>query len=333
MANLRAGVIGIGAMGRHHARILRELDGVDLVAVADPGGDRFGVVPGFEVGRSVQDLIDARLDLAIVAVPTIHHEEVALALADAGIPTMVEKPVAASVAAARRVQDGFEQAGVFACVGHVERFNPAIAELRRRVQAGELGRVYQVSTTRFSAFPTRIGDVGVVKDLATHDINTTQWLVGAEYASVSARVAYQTGREHEDVVSITAEMLGGVIVNHQVNWLSPMKVRLTTVIGERGTFTADTAQMSLSFWANASVLSEWEAVQQFRGVTEGDMTRYALSIYEPLKAEDEAFRDAVLRIRNDTVSLAEGVKTLVVAEAALESARTGATVQLQDAGS
>ena len=99
IANLRAGVIGIGAMGRHHARIMRELDGVDLVAVADPGGDRFGVAPGYEVGRSVQHLIDARLDLAIVAVPTAYHEEVALALADAGVPTLVEKPVAASVEA------------------------------------------------------------------------------------------------------------------------------------------------------------------------------------------------------------------------------------------
>lgn len=328
MAKLRAGVIGIGAMGRHHARIMRDLEGVDLVAVADPGGDRFGVAPGFEIGRSVQDLIDANLDMAIVAVPTAYHEEVAIALAEAGVATMVEKPVAFSVAAARRVQDAFETAGVVACVGHVERFNPAIAELRRRVQDGELGRVYQVSTTRFSAFPTRIGDVGVVKDLATHDINTTQWIAGTEYGSVAAHVAHQTGREHEDVVSITARMTDGVLVNHQVNWLSPMKVRLTTVIGERGTFTADTARVSLSFWANASVPTEWEAVQQFRGVTEGDMTRFALRVYEPLKAEDEAFRDAVLGIANDAVPLSDGVKTLEVAEAVLRSAETGTTVRL-----
>lgn len=328
MANLRAGVIGIGAMGRHHARILRELDGVDLVAVADPGGDRFGAAPGYEIGRSVQDLINARLDLAVVAVPTAYHEEVALALAEARVPTMVEKPVAASVEAARRVQDAFEQAGVLACVGHVERYNPAIAELRRRLQEGELGRVYQVSTSRLSAFPSRIGDVGVVKDLATHDINTTQWLVGAEYASVAAQTAHQTGREHEDVVAITARMADGVVANHEVNWLSPMKVRLTRVIGERGAFIADTANLSLTFWANASVPSEWETVQHFRGVTEGDMTRFALRTYEPLRAEDEAFRDAVLGIRADVVSLSDGVTTLIVAEAALESSRTGTTVQL-----
>ena len=196
------------------------------------------------------------------------------------------------------------------------------------MRAGELGRVYQVSTSRLSAFPTRIGDVGVVKDLASHDINTTQWLVGAAYASVAARTAHRTGREYEDVVSITAQLADGVVANHEVNWLSPMKVRLTRVIGERGAFIADTAAMSLTFWANASVPSEWETVQQFRGVTEGDMTRYALRTYEPLKAEDEAFRDAVLGVRDDVVSLSDGVMTLLVAEAALESSRTGATVDL-----
>ncbi|MCL1897220.1 MAG: Gfo/Idh/MocA family oxidoreductase, partial [Micrococcales bacterium] len=95
MANLRAGVIGIGSMGRHHARIMRQIDGVDLVAVADPGGDRFGVAQGLEVGQSVADLIKANLDMAIVAVPTAFHEEVAIALAGAGVATMVEKPVAA----------------------------------------------------------------------------------------------------------------------------------------------------------------------------------------------------------------------------------------------
>lgn len=328
MANLRAGVIGIGAMGRHHARILRELDGVELVAVADPGGDRFGVVPDFEVGRSVQHLIDARLDMAIVAVPTAFHEEVAIALAEAGVPTMVEKPVAESVGGARRVQQAFDAAGVLGCVGHVERFNPAIAELRRRLQAGELGRVYQISTVRYSTFPDRIGDVGVVKDLATHDINTTQWLAGSGYESVAAQVAYQAGRQHEDVLTASARLHNGILVTHQANWLNPMKVRWTTVIGERGCFIADTAAVSLSFWANASAQTEWEAVQQFRGVTEGDMTRFAIRVYEPLKAEDAAFRDAVLGKRQDAVPLADGVETLVVAEALLNSARTGESVRL-----
>lgn len=328
MANLRAGVIGIGAMGRHHVRVLRELDGVDLVAVADPGGDRYNAAPGFQIGSSVQDLIDAKLDMAVVAVPTVYHEEVAVALAEAGVATMVEKPVAASTAAAERVREAFAHAGVFACVGHIERFNPAIAELRRRVADGALGAIYQISTSRHNPFPARISDVGVVKDLASHDINTAQWVAGSDYKLVSAQVAHRTGRQHEDMVSVTAGLENGVLVNHLVDWLSPRKVRRTTVTGEAGALVADTSEVSLTFWANGSVDSDWESLRQFRGVTEGDMTRYAIRSFEPLKAENEAFRDAVLGVRNDVVSLDDGVKTLQVAEAVLESAATGQTIRL-----
>jgi predicted dehydrogenase len=315
-------------MGRHHVRILRELEGVDLVAVADPGGDRFGVAGDLPVGQSVQDLIAARLDLAVVAVPTIYHEEVSLELARAGVPTMIEKPVAASAAGAQRVAEAFAQAGVVACVGHVERFNPAISELRRRITAGELGEVYQVATRRQGPFPARISDVGVVKDLATHDINSSQWLAASDYEVVSAQVTHRTQRQFEDMVVITARLRNGVLVNHLVNWLSPMKERVTIVTGERGAFVADTGNVTLTFWANGSVPTEWEQLRQFRGVSEGNTTRYAIQTREPLKAEDEAFRDAVLGVRQDIISLEDGYKTLLAAEAALESAASGQTVRL-----
>jgi predicted dehydrogenase len=328
VANLRAGVIGIGSMGRHHARILREIDGVDLVAVADPGGDRFGVARELAVGQSVGDLIAAKLDLAVVAVPTTLHEEVGLALAEAKVATMFEKPVAASAAAALRLSEAFAGAGVVACVGHVERFNPAVSALRRRIGEGELGELYQVATRRQGPFPQRISDVGVVKDLATHDINTTQWLAGSDYAAISAQTSHRARREHEDMVLVTGRMRNGVLVNHVVNWLSPMKERLTIATGERGALVADTAAVTLTFWANGSVPTEWEPLRQFRGVSEGDTIRYAIQTREPLKTEDEAFRDAVLGLRDDVVSLADGYKTLLAAEAALESAACDKTVLL-----
>ncbi|MCL2802863.1 MAG: Gfo/Idh/MocA family oxidoreductase [Micrococcales bacterium] len=329
MANLRAGVIGIGSMGRHHARIMRQIDGVDLVAVADAGEDRFGVAQDLALGKSVEDLIAAKLDMAVVAVPTVLHEEVAIALAQAGVATMVEKPVAATAAAARRVTQAFGEAGVLGCVGHVERFNPAIAELRQRIGAGELGDVCQVATRRQGPFPARISDVGVIKDLATHDINSTQWLADSDYIRVAAETTHRAGREHEDMVAITGLLANGVLVNHIVNWLSPIKERATIVTGERGAFVADTGHVTLEFWANGSVPTEWEQLRQFRGVTEGDMTRFALATREPLRSEGEAFRDAVLGNADaPIITLAEGLKTLEVAEAALTSAESGQTALL-----
>ncbi len=326
--NLRAGVIGLGAMGRHHARVLRQIDGVDLVAAVDSRGDTYGAVPGLQVGRTIDELLAARLDMAVVAVPTVLHEEVGVALAAAGVATMIEKPVAMTLQAAKRISEAFHSAGVLACVGHIERFNPAIAEMRRRIQRGDLGSIYQITTQRFSTFPARIGDVGVVMDLATHDINTTQWLADSPYAQVSAATAHRAGRSHEDLVTVVGRLENDSVVDHQVNWLSPMKVRQTTVVGERGAFVADTAQVTLSFWANGAVPTDWEVLQQFRGVTEGDMTRFALRAYEPLMSEHEAFRDAVRGERSDVVSLSDGVETIRIAEAVLESAESGTTQHL-----
>ncbi|WP_069388036.1 Gfo/Idh/MocA family protein [Cellulosimicrobium cellulans] len=328
MTNLRAGLIGLGAMGRHHARVLRELPGVDLVAVADPGGDPYGVAGGLDVLPDVDALVRAGLDMAVVAVPTVFHEEVGLALAAAGVHALVEKPIAATSEAGRRVADAFADAGLVGAVGHVERFNPALQELRRRMEAGELGEIFQISTRRQSTFPARISDVGVIKDLATHDIDLTAWVAQSEYASVAAQTAHRSGREHEDMVIATGRLANGVIVNHVVNWLSPMKERVTVVTGERGAFAVDTSTGDLTFYANGDIKTEWDVVSTFRGVSEGDITRFAFSKREPLRVEHEAFRDAVLGVRQDVVTMREGLRTLEVAEAALESAAKGTTIEL-----
>lgn len=328
MANLRAGLIGIGAMGRHHARVLRELPGVDLVAIADPGGDPYGVAGDLELLRTVDELIAARIDIAVVAVPTRLHEEVGLALAAAGVHTMVEKPIAENGEAGARVAQAFKDAGLVGCVGHIERFNPALQEMRRRMEAGELGEVYQIATRRQGPFPARIADVGVVKDLGTHDIDLTAWVAQSPYQSITAKTAHRSGRPHEDMVLATGQLQNGVIVNHIVNWLSPMKERLTMVTGERGAYVADTASADLTFYANGVIPTEWESITAFRGVSEGDIVRYAIAKREPLRVEHEAFRDAVLGVSDDVVTMEEGLRTLRVAEAVLDSAARGVTVEL-----
>jgi predicted dehydrogenase len=328
MAALRAGLIGLGMMGRNHARVLRSLEGVDLVAVADAGGDVHGAAHGIPVGSSVQDLIDAGVDYVVVAVPTALHEEVGLALAEAGVHALIEKPLAPSPEAATRLADAFAARGVIGAVGHIERYNPALRSLRARLEQGDLGEIYQVSTRRQGPFPARIADVGVVKDLATHDIDLTAWVTQERYTSVSARVAYKSGRRHEDLVAVTGLLGEGTVANHMVNWLSPLKERTTVVAGERGTFVADTLTADLTFYANGTRETTWEQLAGFRGVTEGDVVRFALGKREPLLVEHEAFRDAVLGKADDTITLADGLATVRVAEALLESARDGRTVDL-----
>lgn len=332
MTALRAGLVGVGMMGRHHGRLLRDIEGVELVAVADPGGDPHRVATGLPVYSHVSELIDAGIDMAVVAIPTRFHADAAFELAEAGVHTLVEKPIADDSTVGRRIAETFTAKGLVGAVGHVERFNPALQQLRLRLEAGDLGDLYQIATRRQSTFPGRIGDVGVAKDLGTHDVDLTAWVARSTYASVSAQTAFKSGRSHEDMIAITGRLGNGMVVNHLINWLSPMKERVTVVTGERGTFIADTATGDLTFFANGTAALEWESVSSFRGVSEGDVTRFAFAKKEPLKAELEAFRDAIRGEATELSTMAEAVHTLEVVEAALESAGlSGGVVALQPA--
>lgn len=326
MAELRVGLLGVGQMGRHHARVLRELPGVDLVGIADPGGDPHGVAGRLDVLPDIDALIDTGIDMAVVAVPTAFHEAAALKLADAGVHTLVEKPIAHSVEAGQRMVDAFAAKGLVGAVGHIERFNPALQELRRRIEAGDIGEVYQIATRRQGPFPSRIADVGVAKDLGSHDVDLTAWVAQSPHKTIFAQTMLKSGREYEDMILASGRLENGVIVNHVVNWLSPMKERITIVTGERGAFVADTNSSDLTFYANGTIPTEWEYMSAFRGVSEGDVTRFALAKREPLRVEHEAFRDAVLGLRTDVVTMEEGLRTLAVVEGIIESAATGQSV-------
>ncbi|HKX65705.1 MAG TPA: Gfo/Idh/MocA family oxidoreductase [Intrasporangium sp.] len=323
MGNLRAGLIGLGMMGRHHARVLGSLEGVDLVAVADAGGDPHHSAGGRPLLSSIEELIAVGLDYCMVAVPTIYHEPVATALAQAGVHAMVEKPLAQDTTSAQRLADLFDSKGLIGAVGHIERYNPALQSARSRLESGDLGKVYQVVTRRQGPFPSRIADVGVVKDLATHDIDLTAWVTGQDYVSVSAQTAIKSGREHEDLVAAIGRLSDGTVTSHLVNWLSPLKERVTIITGEKGTFTADTLTADLTFHANGERTSAWFNLAQFRGVSEGDVIRYAIAKPEPLRTEHEQFRDAVLGKETDIVTMRQGLNTVRVAEAIIDSARTG----------
>ncbi len=320
---IRAGVVGLGMMGRHHCRVLRALPGVELVAVADASGDPSGAAGGLPVLSGVEALVAAGLDAAVVAVPTDQHEDVATVLAEAGVHVLVEKPLAADLPSARRLTATFEDRGLVGCVGHIERFNAAIQQLRSRLAAGELGQVYHVAARRQGPFPARISDVGVVKDLATHDIDTISYVTGQPFTEVSARLAHKSGREHEDLVSAVGSLADGTPVSLTVNWLSPFKERTVVVVGERGAFVASTLTSDLEFFANGTAATEPDSpVAHFRGVSEGNVIRYAFDKPEPLRTELEGFRDAILGDRSRIVSMAEGCVIVAVADAMLASAAT-----------
>ncbi|ANH38200.1 Inositol 2-dehydrogenase [Nocardioides dokdonensis FR1436] len=332
MADLRVGLVGIGMMGRNHARVLNSIEGLKLTAVADPAGDKHGMAGEAKVVTSIGEMIEVGVDLAVVAVPTAFHLAAGLELADAGVHTLIEKPLAADSAESAALVDAFEGAGLVNAVGHIERCNPALRSLRSRLENGDLGEIYQVATRRQGPFPNRIDDVGVVKDLATHDIDLTAWVIQSPYAKVAAYTAHKSGRVHEDLISITAKMQDGTVASHLVNWLSPLKERVTVVTGEKGAFVVDTLTGDLVFHENGVIDTEWGQVRNFRGVTEGNSTRYAIPKPEPLRVQHENFRDAVLGSGTDIVTMREGMATVAVADACILAANEGRTIVIDESG-
>jgi UDP-N-acetylglucosamine 3-dehydrogenase len=333
---MRGAVIGLGMIGRHHARLLQASERVQFAGAVDPGGDRYRAVHEPDlVFDSIEALLGAgKLDFAIVAVPTDLHLEMAQRLAGAGVSMLIEKPLATSSQAGREIVEICHRQGVHGAVGHVERFNPALQELRRRLLDGQIGRLFTASTIRSGPFPARVQDVGVVKDLATHDIDLVSWLSDSAIATVAAQTQHLSGRKHEDLVLVTGALQSGAAFNLVVDWVSPTKVRRTRVLGEKGMLEADTLTGDLFFYENAEVRIVWPATQQFRGVSEGNVIRYALPRDEPLRVEHEAFLDLLAGgSEAGVVTLGQGVEIVQVAEAVLESARSGQTVSLSSGSS
>lgn len=317
---MRFGLVGLGQMGRHHARILSESEAVDFVGAVDPLGDQHDAVRGGALFGGIEDLLDAGIEAVIIAVPTALHLDVALKMAAAGIHTLIEKPLADSVSSAEEIRDAFSGDAVLGAVGHVERFNSSLQEMKRRLADGALGRVISISTERVGPFPHRVQDVGVVKDLATHDIDIVTWIGGAPFAEISGELAHKMGRPHEDLVVAIGRLENDVVASINVNWLTPVKRRSVTVLGEKGAFVADLLTGNLRFYANADVDSEWDRLAQLKGVSEGDMIQYAFPKREPLAVEHQAFRQAIEDgSAEGVVTLDEGVVILSVAERIVRS--------------
>ncbi|MHA6694013.1 Gfo/Idh/MocA family protein [Homoserinimonas sp. A520] len=312
---LRAGLLGLGVMGRNHARVLSGLAGVEFVGVFDPAESAPDQIHDCPVFHDLDALLERGIDYAIVATPTAFHLDMGMRLAQAGVHTLIEKPVASTAEDAATLRDLFEAQGLIGGVGHIERYNPALQAARQRIEDGFIGEIYQIATRRQGPFPGRIADVGVIKDLASHDIDLTAWVAQQEYISVNARTAHRSGRPHEDMVVAVGTLSGGTITSHTVNWLTPFKERITIISGEKGVLVADTLTADLTYFQNGRIQVSWDQAAAFRGVSEGDMTRFALERKEPLLAEHEAFRDSVLAGKaTGIVTLNEGTRVVEIAE-------------------
>jgi UDP-N-acetylglucosamine 3-dehydrogenase len=246
---------------------------------------------------------------------------------------LVEKPIAATREEAQAMIEAAAAAGRMLTVGHIERFNPAIRELRRRLEAGDLGRIFQISATRLGPFPARIRDVGVVVDLAPHDLDIMRYLVGAEPVRIYAEVERRIHTEHEDLFTGTVRFANGVLGVLNINWLTPMKQRVLTVTGERGMYVADYISQDLVLYANPTApeaLELRDGSASVTTVTEGEMTCRDIRREEPLAVELREFARAVRDGAPPPVDPHDAIVALLLARKMVESAQSGRAIAGRD---
>jgi predicted dehydrogenase len=331
-AEIRVALLGAGAMGRNHARVLQTMEGIRLVAVADADPDAARAAAGALGVRHAADAIDLldteSLHAVVIATPTTTHTALALSALDRGLAVLVEKPLAPTVDEALAILDKAHETGAPVAVGHVERHNPAVLELGRRLRGGWLSTVYAIASRRAGPFPARIRDVGVTVDLATHDVDILSWIAGERPTRVYAETAQRLHATHEDLLYGTLHFPSGVTGMIDVNWLTPAKRRQLTVVGEEGMFELDYLTQRLTF--TRSDTSRPRLIHGYASTFEGDVAVIEVDAVEPLAAELRDFIDAVRVGRRPTVSVEDGVWAVAIANALLEASRSGAPVALDE---
>lgn len=270
---MNVALVGIGAMGKHHYRVLRESKQADLVAVCDPRIDWDMPERVYPDVRAM--LAKEHLGAVVVAVPTSHHLAVASLVIERGIPLLIEKPVASTPDEACKLIDLVHRHETQVVVGHVERFNPVVRALKTALIGKE---VYSITITRIGPFPPRIKDVGVLVDLSVHDIDLVRLLTGGAEIG-EARVYKSTKRvgHHEDNAVVTIRLQNDVVATIVTNWLTPFKKRTIEIATDQAFFSADLMTQELTEYSAYTEDNSYVVKKAF--VRKG----------EPLKGEVEAF--------------------------------------------
>jgi UDP-N-acetylglucosamine 3-dehydrogenase len=303
---LRVGVVGVGVMGSNHARVFAGLPGVELVGVADPDSKQADFVArtlGCAAVATVAELLELKLDAVTIAGPTQLHRDIALACIERGVHVLVEKPIASSVEEGNEIIAAARRAGVTLMVGHVERFNPAVEAIKEAIRGED---ILSIAITRVGPFPPRMSNVGVVIDLAVHDIDLIRWFTDSDIVDVQPQVSSAVA-EREDIALLQFRTASGVLAHINTNWLTPFKAR-NVIVATRGKYV------------QADLLTR-QVTECFGFQPDGSYSMRHLSVghAEPLRAELLAFTSAVRSGQPPAVTGEQGVASLAIAIQCLDA--------------
>ena len=326
------GLVGCGAMGRNHARVLAEMGALHGVVDADKAtagavAQRYGVPAHADPAPLLRD---GAVDALVVATPTVHHFAVVRAALEAGKHVLVEKPIAATRTEARDLVALAEKAGKVLAVGHIERHNPVVRWVKDALASGRVGEPISIQSRRLSPYPERIRDVGVVLDIAIHDLDITRHLAPGKPRGVYALAGtHRAGMKVEDHASILLDFDDGLDAFSETSWLTPTKVRSLVVTCAEGVIEGN--YMTQEVTVSRARIGEVDPDNLFQVPVEHTVERMGLRKEEPLKNEHLDFQRAIRDGKPPLATGRDGLAALMLAEAALESARSGKRVPVEDA--
>jgi len=314
MKKLGVAVVGTGFWGRNQARIYKELEQTELLAVCDIIAERanavakqFGAKPYTNLGRMLK-----RRDIQAVSVCTWSTSlaKEALKALKAGKHVLVEKPMATNAKQAKKLLETANEQDLHLTVGFLMRFIPGVQHIEKAIKDKEIGNLVCATAKRVSQWPERIGDIGVVKDLAIHDIDITRHLFDEDPIAVYAKIGTMKHRKYEDYAQIMLTFEGGKSAFIESNWLTPYKTRILVVTGSQAIMKLDYITQQVT------VESAKETVQP------------RIAWQEPLKLELQHFANCALRKEKPLITGEDGLQALRIAEAAMKSSATGKVIKL-----
>jgi UDP-N-acetylglucosamine 3-dehydrogenase len=315
MKKLGTAVIGTGFWGKNHARVYEELESTELVAVCDVNrerakavADQFGVKAYTSSSRMLKN---ETIEAVSVCTWSTKLAVEALKALKAGRHVLVEKPMATYSRQAERLLETAERNGLHLTVGFLMRFIPGLRHIREAVENKKLGELVCATAKRVSQWPERIGDVGVVKDTAIHDIDVVRFISGEDPISVYAKTGSMRHRKFEDYAQIMLTFEDGKSAFIESNWITPYKTRVLTVTGSEAIMRLDYITQEL-----------W-----IEDAKENLQPRFAWQ--EPLKLELQHFADCILDKKESVITGVDGLKALKIAEAALRSSAKNRAIKLK----
>jgi len=315
MKTLKVAVVGAGFWGRNHVRVLSELPNVNLVAVCDVDRWKADEVAGkyglksYDNSREMYE--KEEIDAVTICVWSSKLAEETQKALKYGKHVLVEKPMAHTVREAQKILKIAESENLKLSVGFIERFNPGVKRVKEAIQDGFIGIPVLATARRVSRWPQRIGDVGVIKDTAIHDIDIIRFIFGEDPISVYARVGRLQHERFEDYAQIMLTFPHDKAAFLEANWLTPYKIRRLIVTGSEAIISLDYITQEVTIETPKQTITprhEWE---------------------EPLKIELSHFVDCVLNNREPMVSGIDGLKALKISEAALKSAAKGCAIKIK----